>query len=253
MEIENTNQPQIPIQAPNQNQPLSSEDQPKQSRKIIVVLAIIVVLLLAFGVGGYFLGVHKNQTRPPYQQVTTPSVNIIQPSPTNTPMPIEDSTTNWKTYTNSDFGISLKYPVDAVASTKTLYSMLSKSSNGLEIVPPYQEPYSKWYTFDLVVQDNPQNLDAKTIIKNYAEDIKKNCSPPACSTPKMITDTLKPYKNGDINGYIFHIGAETDSAMVVYVKSNKTYIFRMSGDQGNVTDYGLNIFDQILSTLKFTK
>lgn len=251
METENTDQPQAPIQNPSQSQPLVSKDQYWQSKKIIIISAIIVAFF-AFGVGGYFLGTNKNQAKPQSEQVSVQPTNTSQPSPTDTSTPIENFAANWKTYTSSDYGISFKYPTDAVVDTKTLYSMLSKSSNGLEIAPPYQEPYSKWYTFDLVVQDNPQNLDAKTIIDSYAEDIKKNCSPPACSTPKMITDTLKPYKNGEINGYIFHIGAETDSATVVHVKSNKTYIFRMSGDQGNVTDYGLNIFDQILSTLKFT-
>ena len=39
--------------------------------------------------------------------------------------------------------------------------------------------------------------------------------------------------------------------MVVQTKNNKTYIFRMSGDQGYVTDYGVMLFDQILSTFRF--
>lgn len=252
MEIQNTNQSPVPTVDSSQNQSSPLEDQPIQSKKLVIILSIIVALF-AFGVGGYFLGANKNQAAPQSQQATISPTTIVQPTPTNTSMPTKNSTTDWQTYTNPDYGISLKYPTDAVTSTQTLYSMLSKSSNGLNIAPPYQEPYSKWYTFDLVVQDNLQSLDAKTIINNYAEDIRKNCSPPACGTPKMITDTLKQYKNVAIDGYIFHIGAETDSAMVVHVRENKTYIFRVSGDQGNVTDYGLNIFDQILSTLKFTK
>lgn len=166
MEIQNTNQPETPVQSPSQDQPPQSEDQPRQSKKFIIILAIIIALFF-FGVGGYLLGTNKNQSKSQDQQTNVLPTNIVQSSSTNTPTPIENSTTNWKTYTNSDYGISLKYPADAVASIKTVYSMLSKSSDGLDVAPPYQEPYSKWYTFDLVVQDNPQNLDAKTIIDGY--------------------------------------------------------------------------------------
>ncbi len=218
---------------------------------IIIILGILLVSAGIIG-GAYYYKTTTEKSKVSEQKPATPKATPIPSQADETVNEAKPlSSGNWKTYTNSDFGISLEYPADAVVSTKTLYSMLSKSSNGLDIAPPYQEPYSKYYTFDLVVQDNPQNQDAKTIINNYIADIKKNCTPPACSTPKMITDTLKPYKNGEINGYIFHIGAETDSAMVVQVKSNKTYIFRMSGDQGNVSDYGLNIFDQILSAFNF--
>lgn len=161
-------------------------------------------------------------------------------------------TTNWKTYTTSEYDISFRYPFDAKVITQTIYSMLSsKPSDGIIVEPPYQEPYSKWYSFALVVRDNPQRLDARTIIDSYIEDIRKSCTSPACETPKMILDTLKQYKNADIDGYIFHMGAETDSVMVVQVKNGRTYIFRMSGDQGNVTNYGVILFDQILSTFRF--
>jgi hypothetical protein len=44
-----------------------------------------------------------------------------------------------------------------------------------------------------------------------------------------------------------------ESFMTVQAKNKKTYIFRMSGDQGYVTDYGVTLFNQILSTLKFIR
>ncbi len=59
MESENTVQPQTPLQNSGQSQPAPSSDQPKQFNKIIIILGIIFALL-AFGVGGYFLGTNKN-------------------------------------------------------------------------------------------------------------------------------------------------------------------------------------------------
>ena len=97
METENINQPQTPIQNPGQNQSILSEDQLKQSKKIIIILAIVVALL-AFGIGGYFLGANKNQTAPASQQITA-SPTVVQPSPTNNPTSTENSATaSWKTY-----------------------------------------------------------------------------------------------------------------------------------------------------------
>lgn len=78
MDIENTNQPQIPIQNPGQSQPVLPEDQSSQSKKIIIILAIIVVFL-AFGVGGYILG-----TRNSNLGNLKPFDSSIQPSPSST-------------------------------------------------------------------------------------------------------------------------------------------------------------------------
>lgn len=109
MDIENTNQPPIPIEGSNQNQSSFPENQPRQSKKFIIILGIIVALF-AFGVGGYFLGANKNQIIPQSQQVTV-SPTVTQPSPTNNPISVEDSVTaSWKTYTNEKSKFSIKYP-----------------------------------------------------------------------------------------------------------------------------------------------
>lgn len=207
---------------------------------VLVLIGVLVIIAVAGG--AYYVG--KSQI----SAVSSPS---LQPVPLQNPT---GGTTDWKTYQDTKTGFSFKYPSNAQASTEAVFSMLSlQEDDGINVKPPYEAPYNKWYTMDLVVRGNPQGIDAKTIINNYIEDIKKTCSPPACGTPAMIQNTLKPYQNGVINGYIFHIGAETDSVMVVQVKGNKAYIFRMSGDQGYVTDSGLKIFDQILSSFKFTQ
>lgn len=122
MNIENTNQPPTPIQNSSQIQSLPSEDQPRQSKKLIILLGIIIALF-AFGVGGYFLGANKNQTTPQSRQVTV-SPTISQPSPTNTPISVEDSATStWKTYTSQEGNYSFKYPANVKVYVNEKFSV----------------------------------------------------------------------------------------------------------------------------------
>lgn len=109
MDLEDTNQPSVSMGDSSQKQSSPSENQPIQSKKLIILLGIIIALF-AFGVGGYFLGANKNQTTPQSQQITV-SPTISQPSPTNTPISVESSTTaSWKTYTSEKNKFSIKYP-----------------------------------------------------------------------------------------------------------------------------------------------
>jgi len=217
-------------------------------------IMIIVPLAFVLGIVAIFLYFQLKSKPAPQPQPTTTSQSTPTPAPVTKATPTTDETASWKTYKDPNYNFTFKYPNETGLAKTTLYSMLSKSeSSGLEISPPRIEPFDNWYSFGLVVKDNPQNTDANTIINNYMEEIKKDCTPPACDVPKKITDTLKPYKNGEIDGYIFNFGAETNSRMVVSAKNNKTYIFRMTGDNGQVTDFGLKVLDQILSRFKFTK
>ncbi len=74
-----------------------------------VFLGIVFVILFAIVGGAYFLG--KNAV---YKQIN-PTVPAI-PSPDEpayqSPTPV-DETSNWKTYTNTDIGYSIKYPADS--------------------------------------------------------------------------------------------------------------------------------------------
>lgn len=244
------------------------EKVPVQTEKfrLLAGILIAVFILAVGGVGGNWVGSRRQQSLPtdflskskPSWLPTATLVQQLSVSPTvitSHPYPLHSGqlAPNWKIYTNSEYGISFNYPPDASAAVETIYNMLSSQpSRGITIEPTYQAPYQKWYSFDLVVRDNPQNLEAKKIIGTYIEEIRKTCSPPACAEPQMILDTLKQYRNTDVDGYIFHVGAETDSVMVVQVKNGRTYIFSMTGDQGYITSYGLEVFNRILSTFRFS-
>lgn len=91
MDIENTNQSQIPIQNPGQSQPTLSEDQPSQSKKTIIILAIIVAFL-AFGVGGYILGTRNG--------------NLGNLKPFNSSIPLSPTSTTEATISSTTININ---------------------------------------------------------------------------------------------------------------------------------------------------
>lgn len=122
MEIQNTNQPSVPTGDSSQNQSSPLEDQPTQSKKFIIIFGIIVALLV-FGIGGYFLGVNKNRAAPQSQQ-TIASPTVTRPSPTNNPISVEDSATStWKTYTSQEGNYSFKYPANVKVYVNEKFSV----------------------------------------------------------------------------------------------------------------------------------
>lgn len=226
METENTNQLQTPVQSPSQNQSPPSEDQPRQSKKFIIILAIIIALFF-FGVGGYLLGTNKSQSIPQYKQVTVSPTNIVQPSPTNTPTPIEDPTANWKTYINEKLKFSIKYPTSwtekgpVADNDKTLVYLYSNESFG---EGPESIKYYIWIYSDTRL---PSTKLTKELIGAYTA---------------YKTDEL-PSQSGTLSAFI--------------TKDEKTYIsisitpYDVKQPYPSQSKY-VDTFNQMLSTFKLT-
>lgn len=76
----------------------------------LVTGLVVFVCFILFGFGGYYLGRRSGQARN-----TTAINNAVLPTPNliNSPTPqtkLEDTMVNWKTYTNTNYGFSFKYP-----------------------------------------------------------------------------------------------------------------------------------------------
>lgn len=96
MEMENAQQKINPEGNLNQDTPLSNPILNQKGNFLLIIG--IIVLLLVIGAGGYFL-YQKQVNKPVATQVSYP-----------TPSPTSDETANWKTYTNTQYGYSIKYP-----------------------------------------------------------------------------------------------------------------------------------------------
>jgi len=133
---------------------------PNSSLKSKLPLISAALLLFVFvGTIGFFLG--KSFSQP---KTSPPSISQVSPTPTTqipTPTPTTDPTANWKTYTDTDFGVLFKYPqawtVGGVrkdpANPKTGDVTLNTDNDGYEI------------TFN--VYDNPSNLDYVDFMKKF--------------------------------------------------------------------------------------
>jgi len=84
-----------------------NETMQKGQTQVLILAGIVILLTVASGI--FFLG--RVTVPKPEAPVTTSSP---QPSPLSTEAPakVEDPTANWKTYTNTKIGYSLKYSPD---------------------------------------------------------------------------------------------------------------------------------------------
>lgn len=88
------------------NQPFAQQEITPQQPIIhsfpwIKIILLIFAISIPLGIGGYMMGAQKSQ--PPQNQQASPST-VSQPSPTI------DPTTDWKTYINTQYNFSFKYP-----------------------------------------------------------------------------------------------------------------------------------------------
>lgn len=225
----------------------SSPINPKKKMFLLLGAVLLVMLLILFGGGSYVMNMQKTQP-------TKPVVTKIEPSQINIPTPTSISTTDWKTYADPTLRISFSYPTNATLSHVTSTAMLSsKSIDAVHIQTPYKHVGDEGYDINISVEDNPQNLSAKTLIDKYVTQLENGCSPPGCGVPIKIKETLEKYKNGNVEGYIFHTSSHGDGVEVVQVKDGKIYNFYISNGEGWATNEGLAVFEKIASTLTFTK
>jgi len=229
METENTNQPQPRIQNPSQNQPIHSERQSMLPKKIIIILAIIVALL-SFGVGGYLLGINKSQSIPQSRQTPLAPTYNIQQSATNTPLPTEDSITNWKTYLNNKAGYSIKYPDSLKQSTSTY-----DGSGGVVTIDNWS-PVGNAYAISIYSYADSVNTRLEFNAKINSDE---NILVAGQNVRKLVGTEIISDK-----GALIHVGP-------VKNKGQEYMLIYTSGSQ-KADPKDVAIFNQMLSTFKFT-
>lgn len=241
---------------------LSAADQPPQSpvtpsnnwAKIVSLVVFIIVLMGGSVLAG--IQISRNQFKEitpfstinttinqPMQPTSDSTHSVIAPSEYPTPSP-NPSTANWKTYTNSTFGYTIKYPnnwdeVPETADTKLLIdrplnSYLTKQGGDILIFvnkKPSEYTTNKEY-FDSKYNQT-QTVPGTTIIKKFILSEE-----PAI----MLLETFEP---GTI------LEATEQIEVYVYHKNN-IFEIGLTGPKALVDQYK-SLFDQILSTLEFLK
>lgn len=182
---------------------------------------ILIVLLIALGIGGYFI----------YSNESNHRSQTIQPSPRSI-----DETMNWKTYTSKNEPFTFKYPNNWVLRE-------DPPNADMKTVVVQTGPFDDNYQSVLVsVINNPNNLSIEDYVKEGLTD------------SSLFTFTFTDIIIGGFHGKHTPLvsGGTHDDEGAFVKKENKIYEIRWPGWRGKNIN-SPDIYNQILSTFKFTQ
>lgn len=226
-------QPSVPLQ------PSAHSSHPmKMFVKGLIVVAVIAVI----GIGGYILGTQKQKP-----QVVGYPTPVVQ----ETPIPTQDETASWKTYTNTKYKFTLKYPANFIVS-ETDFSTIKDlhPKNKIE------------FRFDFANNPDFKNKlllsKDKSVLYGSVDIWKTNEQ----SITKALTeyhtffgeDNLPNGVNRMINDITWLHRNYTNSSFVpitqyALFRENQLFVLETSPSDSQLKDTA----DQILSTFKFTQ
>lgn len=189
----------------------------------IVIGAIILVVILATAT--YLLSKPKIEPQDSSVSQSTPTSSLSSPN--------SNETANWKTYSDSDGKFSVKYPQEWITNRDNNRLVISGDNNSITI---QTSPYPS-ITFDTLYEKPDGTIDQnpvfiRTKIKNLEIDGYKATMYTNESTP---ANQNKAY---DISVYTVRGAPITMISAQVDLNSKSNF---------------LPIFEQILSTIKFSK
>jgi len=240
MSMDNTNQQIPPVQNTEQSH---SAPLPNPSNPSKIFILIFIAVLTVIGIVGYVLGSRKNQTV--NQQTITISPTVSQPSPTATP----DETANWKTYTNKKYNYSVAYPSTWILREEPNVSFSSpineSTANGTLI---------NGGTIVIFVDNNRAFTNKSLTTIDALYDFYKNVYSNKSQTDFIVTDRKYITVSGEpALRYIAEAPGLADGTMVGTMVVYKNDIYRIDVNYGkNNKQEVIELFDQILSTFKFT-
>lgn len=133
-------------------------------RGFFEILVLALVIIAAVAGGAYYFGTQKG---------SIPFVSKSSP----TPSPSADPTSNWKTYTNTKFNYSLKYPTDWVVAKECPQDPQcdpideSTSIDSTEKFGPAHEPLQ--YYLSILNHDNPGKLNFYDLVTGDSKELKE--------------------------------------------------------------------------------
>lgn len=204
--------------------PQTVEIPPEKSTLLPILIGLLLLTLV--GIGGYFFV--KNQTNQSIVVIPT----VIPSIPSVPTQVVLDEATNWKTYTNTKYGYSLKYPSDYNIESCHYCTDL-----------PKMEMISIFYA---LATNNSQGYGfiSINIIYPSLEDIRKLNKITIGNNLEAYTETKKSFEYE--SKYIYFLnGSNVISISYSGIGSSSNINVPLS----SLKDYA--IFNQILSTLRF--
>lgn len=207
---------------------------PKELTTVTPLSKILAaVFFIAFPFISFFLGMQYQYMTDLYNQQLADE-SILSPQRKLTPTPNRNA--QWKQYKNSSLGIEFSYPEK--------HTIIKETANSISL-GINQEPL---FTVTVNKLNNYSNLKSCS-----PEGPNLNGYPCLCqgTIPGPNNDPLElQIKEFESELYCVDEKSNQTSFDILQIKSSPTVELKMSGDVGNGA--GIEIFDQILQTFKFT-
>jgi len=244
-------------QSPVSQQVVSPE---KPKINYLLIVGIVLTCFVVFGIGGYFLGMKQWSTNNSVSEANLPQPTSL---PQASITPIIDETTNWKTYSNTAFNYSLKYPMNWQIGVKG-------NADPNTFPSPFFSSPCTYDRGDLCTQLNVQATDMD-VLKRNDPDYYKTLQPLDPSfiidltgqNPDKVSNKISMKVAGEVavgfdyyqsnygtSGRLLYVVVTNHNGIkytITYEESQKNKTFKTSSDWQDK-----NTFDLILSTFKMT-
>ncbi|MCX6704713.1 MAG: PsbP-related protein [Candidatus Woesebacteria bacterium] len=205
----------------------------------ISILAMAIFVLFSLGVVA-FLYYQNQQLKNMLASYQATPIPLVSPTPI-----AEAETADWKTYTNTKYGFSFKYPSELIISTDTNCSPETIYFDKTKLKFPDSCGYGGVYTPLMVTMKKPTTT-------NYSQEIQGSIEYNKYSN--LINKTIKigqytAYEYGGRVEVESYITGQYNYILIIPISKDIEINLMFTEIEGN--RYDLNTFDQILSTFKF--
>lgn len=232
------------------------------------VLGIILGIVIgAFVVGGAaYLYNRSNQSTSTTPQTPSTPTSTTPETPTTPPSPAPSSPstipTDWKSFTNSSYKYTFRYPPSGEVASGDMGATADKASNVSVFAKPASQD-SQWLSIEVKDPEGFNGLkecseDMKLGLKEYAQriwDRNKNDD-----NPNIKNKTISPIQTVTFAGrtaYQFNLTVSYSDGCGGYLLDEETtYVFVDRSDGLKFQIYypaGVKDFEQIASSFKFTQ
>lgn len=222
--MDNPAQPFVPTTQPTspstESTPVSDTKPPKKFPIIFILLGVIVLALVG---GAYYLGVHQTRSSSVAQNSAQPTPTVSQPTPTS------DPTTAWSVYTSQKNHFEFKFPPTWNVEEKNGTTLIVDSKNNL---------ISMFY---------PDDVKSSIYTENYCNNSQRYLAEKSTINISGLPATKCILKYAIEKSLIGENIKGKTSSVSVTVKHQENIFILLLVDFENEP-----IFDQILSTFKFT-
>ncbi len=271
--------PTITDQPPVQSPPPSQKSN-KRTMKITIIF-IAISTLAAFLIGGFVLG-SKNKNNPPaggpkactqeaklcpdgsYVSRTGPNCEFAQcPKPKTSPSPTIDVKVNWKTYSNTKYMYSFRFPITYILTDASSDKLNGKEGSVLLDLKHIGAPGFPVFYVNVVSKDGSStnisyNADgftnnARQYFSSKIVDIIAPPNQPWKETFTRLNDITVDQQNAEVfEGYAYGKASENGLKDRRLLIDKGEYLYLIGTYYTTTSTNEWKIYIQILQTFKFT-